>query len=159
MNKIAKELVKIAKSLIAIEFPTQKAMDKYLKEHPDADKRLHWVSDELHTMDRVNGGTFPKKDNEELERKIKENPEKSEELYKEHVKKRPLYIQKIKNPSENVQIEAVKSDPRAIRFINNPTESAQIEAVKRNHEVFRNIRKPTDKVRKFYHERLKDTFF
>jgi hypothetical protein len=40
---VAKELIKIAKNLLAIEFPTQDAYDKYMKEHPDADKSKHRV--------------------------------------------------------------------------------------------------------------------
>jgi len=45
MNRIvvAKELVRLAKELVSMEFPTQDAMDKYLKEHPDADRSLHRV--------------------------------------------------------------------------------------------------------------------
>jgi hypothetical protein len=45
MNRvaIAKELLKVAKDLLAFEFPTQDALDEYLKEHPDADKSIHWV--------------------------------------------------------------------------------------------------------------------
>ena len=45
MNKIAvaKELLAIARELQAIEFPTQDAYDKYMKDHPDADKSNHSV--------------------------------------------------------------------------------------------------------------------
>lgn len=45
MNKIkaAKELLKLARELLAVEFPTQDAMDTYLKEHPDADRSNHSV--------------------------------------------------------------------------------------------------------------------
>lgn len=45
MNRmvVASELLRIAKDLLAIEFPTQDAMDKYLKEHPDADRSNHKV--------------------------------------------------------------------------------------------------------------------
>lgn len=45
MNKalVAKELLAIARDLIAIDFPTQDAYDKYMKEHPDADKSNHKV--------------------------------------------------------------------------------------------------------------------
>jgi hypothetical protein len=45
VNKIAvaKELVAIARELQAIEFPTQDAYDKYMKDHPDADKSNHRV--------------------------------------------------------------------------------------------------------------------
>jgi hypothetical protein len=41
---IASELLLVAKELTAIEFPTQDAYDKYMKEHPDADKSLHRVT-------------------------------------------------------------------------------------------------------------------
>jgi hypothetical protein len=40
---VAKELVKLAKDLLAIDFPSQDALDKYLKEHPDADRSNHKV--------------------------------------------------------------------------------------------------------------------
>ena len=45
MNKlaVARELLAIARELQAIEFPTQDAYDKYMKEHPGADKSLHRV--------------------------------------------------------------------------------------------------------------------
>jgi hypothetical protein len=45
MNRIAvaQEILKIAKELMAMEFPTDAAMKKYLREHPDADKSLHRV--------------------------------------------------------------------------------------------------------------------
>ena len=43
MNKklVASELLKVAQNLLAIEFPSKDALDKYLKEHPGADKRNH----------------------------------------------------------------------------------------------------------------------
>ena len=45
MNRklVASELIKVAQSLLAIDFPTDKAMKQYLKEHPDADKSNHRV--------------------------------------------------------------------------------------------------------------------
>lgn len=43
MNREAKELLRIAKSLIAMEFPSHKAMMDYLKEHPGADRSNHKV--------------------------------------------------------------------------------------------------------------------
>jgi bacterioferritin len=43
MNKVATELVKIAKSLISIDFATKDQMDKYLKDHPKADRSNHKV--------------------------------------------------------------------------------------------------------------------
>ena len=43
MNRIASELLMIAKELTAMEFPTQDALDKYLKDHPDANRSNHKV--------------------------------------------------------------------------------------------------------------------
>ena len=45
MNRkaVARELLAMARELVGMEFPTQDAMDKYLKEHPDADKSNHRV--------------------------------------------------------------------------------------------------------------------
>lgn len=45
MNRIAvaQELLKIAKELAAMDFPTQDAMDTYHKEHPEADMSKHKV--------------------------------------------------------------------------------------------------------------------
>jgi len=47
MNRtlVAKELLAIAKELVAMEFPTQDAYDKYMKDHPDADKSLHTIKE------------------------------------------------------------------------------------------------------------------
>ena len=41
--KIAKELTKLAKELMAVDFPNQKAMNDYLKVHPLAERRNHKV--------------------------------------------------------------------------------------------------------------------
>ena len=45
MNKqiIAKELLKLAKQLVSMEFDTQEALDKYMKEHPEGDRSNHSV--------------------------------------------------------------------------------------------------------------------
>jgi len=45
MNRIAvaQRLVKLARELMAIEFPTQEAFDKYMKEHPEGDRNNHSV--------------------------------------------------------------------------------------------------------------------
>jgi len=45
MNRklVASELLKVAQDLVAIDFPTDEAMKKYLDEHPDADKSNHKV--------------------------------------------------------------------------------------------------------------------
>jgi hypothetical protein len=47
MNReaVANELLRIAEDLMAMDFPTQDAYDKYLKEHPDADKSKHHVKE------------------------------------------------------------------------------------------------------------------
>ncbi len=41
--KIAMELVKLARELVSKEFATKEQLNKYLKEHPDADKSMHTV--------------------------------------------------------------------------------------------------------------------
>lgn len=44
MNKnIASRLLFLAKEVLGMEFPTQDALDKYLKDHPDADRSNHKV--------------------------------------------------------------------------------------------------------------------
>ena len=43
-NKIiAQKLNKIAKQLLSVDFPNQKAMNDYLKQHPKADRKNHKV--------------------------------------------------------------------------------------------------------------------
>jgi len=39
---------RIARNLVAEVFATQEALDKYLQEHPDADRSLHRVKKERH---------------------------------------------------------------------------------------------------------------
>jgi hypothetical protein len=65
MNKVAvaKELIQVAKLLQAIEFDTQDAFDKYMKEHPEADKSNHSVKKEEKT----------EKPEESMKDKIKQN--------------------------------------------------------------------------------------
>ena len=62
MNRtaVAKELLAIAKDLLAMDFPTQDAYDKYMKEHPDADKSLHTVKETK--KDESSKGETTKKD-------------------------------------------------------------------------------------------------
>lgn len=40
---LASRILNIAKVLLAVEFPNQDAMKKYLKDHPDADRSKHRV--------------------------------------------------------------------------------------------------------------------
>ena len=42
-KKISKKLNKIAKQLLSVDFPNQKAMNDYLKQHPKADRKNHKV--------------------------------------------------------------------------------------------------------------------
>jgi hypothetical protein len=42
-RRLARELVYLASELMAFEFPSKDALEKYLKEHPDADLSLHKV--------------------------------------------------------------------------------------------------------------------
>ena len=42
-KKVAQELLRVAKELMATEFPTERAMKEYLQKHPDADKSKHRV--------------------------------------------------------------------------------------------------------------------
>jgi len=50
MNRqaVAQELVKVARLLVGFEFPNREEMEKYLKEHPGADKSKHYVTKETH---------------------------------------------------------------------------------------------------------------
>lgn len=45
MNRtaFARELLALARELMGMDFPTQEALDKYLKDHPDADRSKHRV--------------------------------------------------------------------------------------------------------------------
>jgi hypothetical protein len=42
-RKIASQLLVMAKEVLGMDFPTQDAMDKYMKDHPDADRSNHKV--------------------------------------------------------------------------------------------------------------------
>lgn len=79
---IARELLGMAKELMAIEFPTQEALDKYLKDHPDADRSNHRVVKEekkdtpAKKEDSVGQGKYTDKSKEEqreLEKKVKKH--------------------------------------------------------------------------------------
>jgi hypothetical protein len=56
---VAKELLKMAKELLAIDFPNKDALDKYLKDHPDADRSNHKV---VETKKEESKKEEPKKD-------------------------------------------------------------------------------------------------
>lgn len=52
---IAGELLKMAKELVGMEFPTQEALDKYLKDHPDANRSNHKVKETKRTPSSLKG--------------------------------------------------------------------------------------------------------
>lgn len=58
-KNIAKEFLKVARNLCAVEFETTEALKKYLKEHPDADKSKHKV--------KKTNKPIPRKQKEKLE--------------------------------------------------------------------------------------------
>jgi len=55
---VASELIKVAQSLLAIDFPTDRQMQVYLKEHPGADKRNHRVVKTKPEENKPKAGTF-----------------------------------------------------------------------------------------------------
>jgi hypothetical protein len=69
---VARELLRVAKELMSMDFPTQDAMDKYMKEHPDADKSNHKVVE------------TKKEEPAKKEETKKEEPAKKDEPKKEH---------------------------------------------------------------------------
>ena len=72
---VAKELLVLAKDLVGMEFPTQDALDKYLKEHPDADRSNHSVK----KRHRTTPGTL-----EEVRGEREHWNKQREELHKKH---------------------------------------------------------------------------
>lgn len=69
MENISRELIKIAKLLTGFQFDTKEEMEKYLKEHPEADRHLHTykkdttkknVKQNLHEKSKVNKQSISK---------------------------------------------------------------------------------------------------
>ena len=50
---IANELAEVASLLVATDFPTQESLDKYIKDHPDADKSNHKVVKKDNSSEQV----------------------------------------------------------------------------------------------------------
>ena len=115
MNRelVAKELLSIARELVAIEFPTQDAYDKYMKDHPDADKSKHKVVEQSESkLSPVYGA--PKEYShgkakkviegdrmlmKQLEMNKKKNPDKSDEdhvkdLWNDYIRGSPALMRK-----------------------------------------------------------------
>jgi hypothetical protein len=68
---IPKEILRVAKLLLSIEFDTQDAYDKYMKQHPDADPKNHSVK-------KQDKKTEEKKPVEKIKEKVKEVVKKHE---------------------------------------------------------------------------------
>ena len=64
----------------------------------------------------------------------------------EWVKRFPLKLNRIENPSEAVQLAAVQSDGWAISYIENPSEASQLAAVQQDGTAIEWIKNPTDEV-------------
>ena len=84
-NKIiAKRLNKIAKQLLSIDFPNQKAMNDYLKQHPLAERRNHKVV-EFKPKKQEEIQTEKYKDSDELKDIIK-NSKNDEVKFRDYYK-------------------------------------------------------------------------
>jgi DNA-directed RNA polymerase subunit RPC12/RpoP len=71
----------VARELVAIDFPTQDAYDKYMKEHPDADKSKHKIKPQ--TREQVD--KYLREHPGEAERRTRETPEQVEERLKKQM--------------------------------------------------------------------------
>ena len=68
---LAKEMLAIARDMVGMDFPTQDAMDKYMKDHPDADKSNHKVvKNDARDMDSHPFNLMRKRKNEEAMKAI-----------------------------------------------------------------------------------------
>lgn len=74
------------------------------------------------------------------------NRKTDEKMKLDIVKKNPLMIRYIENPSEAVQLEAIKQDEAVIRFIRNPSEVVQLQAIRQNKYIIKHINNPTETV-------------
>lgn len=119
MNRIlvARELVALAKSLMAIEFDSQEAYDKYMKSHPDADKSNHSVKrQEKKSPAKNDSGAKGKKDNSPAG-KASEAQSKLKSLADEYTKAR-----------ENHQKARDKVTKLGIRYGDNAENASTYEA-------------------------------
>ena len=68
----------IVRRLIAYEFPSEEALKKYLKEHPEAERRLHWVKEPEPAKKKVvekPEGKKPEVQEREIQETKKESPQ------------------------------------------------------------------------------------
>lgn len=67
------------------------------------------------------------------------------------IKRSPLFIRYINNPSEKIQLMCVRQiGGHAIGYISDPSEKVQLAAIKNWPESFHLIKKPTKKVRELH---------
>ena len=86
-KKIARELVRLARDIMGTEFDSQEAMDKYLKEHPGADKSNHSVKKKEKTESGTKGKDDFHKSNKFKDTISKLNISTKSTIPDEHLKK------------------------------------------------------------------------
>lgn len=67
----------IVRRLIAYEFPSEEALKEYLKEHPEAERRLHWVKEPEPAKKKIvekSEGKKPEVQEREVQKTRKESP-------------------------------------------------------------------------------------
>ena len=76
---VASELMAVAKELQAFEFPTQDALDRYLKDHPAADKSKHKVKETKKEEGKPEAPAKPSEKKEAPKTEPKKEPSEKEE--------------------------------------------------------------------------------
>jgi phosphopantetheinyl transferase (holo-ACP synthase) len=98
-TKIAGEILAVAKLLMAREFATQEALDKYLKEHPDSDASKHSVKKKFQVVNDKN--------DKDTKKKIKNLKKNVQRIRKEdepiEVSEDEITKEKLKNLKKNVK--------------------------------------------------------
>jgi hypothetical protein len=90
---VVRELLRVARLLKSVEFPSQDAMDQYLKKHPGANKSNHWVKNNKpeqkgEEQKKDEGGEKKEDKVEKIKKKVKEVVEDKPVEYKSHGKLR-----------------------------------------------------------------------
>lgn len=113
-KKIATKLKRIAKSLSAVEFPSQEAMNKYLKLHPLANRRNHSVSrfpaskNSLYPFDTEKGRLT--NDGEQITDDMIKSLDIDLDAFSAHVKSTPLNAKDNKNSVSYDDVESWVGD-------------------------------------------------
>ena len=108
-QKVAKSLLKLARELIAFDFPTKDALDEYLKEHPGADKSLHKVVENKSQSKKQNQDqqSSPQKENKpETNAKPSSSVEKPKSFFSEEEHALPDVALQPVNDKEGVYKQA-----------------------------------------------------